>query len=340
VSAADLGLVAAPADARRSAASTPHGHPPAMTSTRATAFAPASVGNIGVGFDLLGHSLAGPGDRATVSRIEAPDVRILAIEGDVEGATQLPLEAAANTAGRALMELRERHGLAHGFELTLHKGIALGSGLGGSAASCVAALVAANAVLDAPLSRDALYRLALVGESVASGSVHGDNVAPMLFGGVVLATATQAIPLQAPDLWCAAVHPHFVLETRRARAALAEPYPLSQFVRQSEHLALFLTGLARGDRALIAQGLRDVLVEPRRAALIPGFAAVQAAAMDHGALGASISGAGPTVFGWFDTQAQAQRAAAAMQDAFAGVDLASDRIVSPVNGPRAELVEG
>jgi homoserine kinase len=311
-----------------------------MTSTRATAFAPASVGNIGVGFDLLGHSLAGPGDRATVSRIDAPDVRILAIEGDVEGATQLPLEAAANTAGRALMELRERHGLAHGFELTLHKGIALGSGLGGSAASCVAALVAANAVLDAPLSRDALYRLALVGESVASGSVHGDNVAPMLFGGVVLATATQAIPLQAPDLWCAAVHPHFVLETRRARAALAEPYPLSQFVRQSEHLALFLTGLARGDRALIAQGLRDVLVEPRRAALIPGFAAVQAAAMDHGALGASISGAGPTVFGWFDTQAQAQRAAAAMQDAFAGVDLASDRIVSPVNGPRAELVEG
>ena len=311
-----------------------------MSLTRATAFAPASVGNIGVGFDLLGHSLAGPGDRATVSRIEAPDVRIVAIEGDVEGASQLPLEAAANTAGRALMELRDRHGIAHGFELTLHKGIALGSGLGGSAASCVAALVAANAVLDAPLTRDALYRLALVGESVASGSLHGDNVAPMLFGGVVLATATQAIPLQAPDLWCAAVHPHFVLETRRARAALAEPYPLAQFVRQSEHLALFLTGLARGDRALIAQGLRDVLVEPRRAALIPGFAQVQAAAMDHDALGASISGAGPTVFGWFDTQAQAQVAAQAMQGAFADTGLPSDIIVSPINGPRADLVEG
>ena len=311
-----------------------------MSLTRATAFAPASVGNIGVGFDLLGHSLAGPGDRATVVRIEAPDVRIVAIEGEVEGASQLPLEAAANTAGRALIELRERHGIAHGFALSLHKGIALGSGLGGSAASCVAALVAANAVLDAPLTRDALYRLALVGESVASGSLHGDNVAPMLFGGVVLATATQAIPLQAPDLWCAAVHPHFVLETRRARAALAEPYPLAQFVRQSEHLALFLTGLARDDRALIAQGLRDVLVEPRRAALIPGFAQVQAAAMDHHALGASISGAGPTVFGWFDTQAQAQVAALAMQRAFAGVDLPSDIIVSPVNGPRADLVEG
>ena len=309
-----------------------------MTATRATAFAPASVGNIGVGFDLLGHTIAGPGDRAQVTRINEPVVRITAIEGDVEGASQLPLETALNTAGRALMELRERHGIAHGFELRLHKGIPLGSGLGGSAASCVAALVAANALLDAPLTRDDLYLLALVGEAVASGSVHGDNVAPMLFGGVVLATATQAIPLQAPDLWCAAVHPHFVLETRRARAALAEPYPLSQFVRQSEHLALFLTGLARGDRALIAQGLRDVLVEPRRAALIPGFAAVKAAALAHGALGASISGAGPTVFGWFNNADEASWAAHAMQVAFAGAWSVHRRYVGIAFQPRAEVL--
>ena len=335
------GLVPAMADARRSVPyPTSHGTGSSMSATRATAFAPASVGNIGVGFDLLGHSLAGPGDLATVTRSEAPGVRITAIEGDVDGVVQLPLQAQANTAGRALMELCERHGLAHGFELRLRKGIPLGSGLGGSAASCVAALVAANALLDAPLTRAQLYQLALVGEAVASGSLHGDNVAPMLFGGVVLATATQAIPLQAPDLYCAAVHPHFVLETRRARAVLAEPYPLSQFVRQGEHLALFLTGLARGDRALIAQGLRDVLVEPRRAALIPGFAQVQAAAMEHDALGASISGAGPTVFGWFDTQAQAAVAATAMQDAFAQAGLASDAHISPINGPRAGLVEG
>ncbi|QSX79983.1 homoserine kinase [Agrilutibacter solisilvae] len=311
-----------------------------MIAARATAFAPASVGNIGVGFDLLGHTLAGLGDHAVVTRVDAPVVRIEAIEGDVDGVALLPLDAAANTAGRALMELRERHGITHGFSLRLRKGIPLGSGLGGSAASCVAALVAANALLDQPLTRAQLYPLALVGEAVASGSLHGDNVAPMLFGGVVLATATQAIPLSAPDLYCAAVHPHFVLETRRARAALGEPYALSQFVRQSEHLALFLTGLARGDRTLIAQGLRDVLVEPRRAPLIPGFAQVQAAALDHGALGASISGAGPTVFGWFDTQAQAHEAALAMQAAFAQVDLPSDMHVSPVNGPRAELVEG
>lgn len=304
----------------------------------ASAFSPASVGNIGVGFDLLGHTIDGPGDRATVRRIEAPEIRIVAIEGDVTGAAQLPLDAERNTAGRALIELRERHGLDHGFELRLHKGIALGSGLGGSAASCVAALVAANAVLDTSLSREALYPLALVGEAVASGSTHGDNVAPMLLGGVVLATPTRMIALTAPPLFCAAVHPDFVLETRRAREALAALYPLADFVQQSEHLALFLTGLARGDRALIAEGLRDVLVEPRRAPLIPGFAAVRDAALAHGALGSSISGAGPTVFGWFDDRARADAAAVAMQAAFATAGLSSSAWVSPVNGPRAEVV--
>lgn len=309
-----------------------------MTAPQATAFAPASVGNIGVGFDLLGHSINGPGDRAQVTRIDEPVVRIVSIEGEVVGATQLPLEAEQNTAGSALIALRERHHIAHGFELRLHKGIPLGSGLGGSAASCVAALVAANAVLDAPLTRDDLYPLALIGESVASGSVHGDNVAPMLFGGVVLATPTRAIPLTAPEIYCAAVHPHFVLETRHARAALSAPYAIADFVRQSEHLALFLTGLARGDRRLIAEGLQDVLVEPRRAALIPGFADVKAAALAHGALGASISGAGPTVFGWFDNVDEASWAAHAMQVAFAGAGLESDAYVSSINGPRAELV--
>ena len=297
-----------------------------MTAGKATAFAPASVGNIGVGFDLLGHTITGPGDRAQVTRILEPVVRITAVEGDVEGASQLPLDAESNTAGRSLMALRERHGIAHGFEL------------GGSAASCVAALVAANAVLDAPLTRDELYPLALLGEAVASGSIHGDNVAPMLFGGVVLATPSRAVPLLAPELYCAAVHPHFVLETRMARAALAAPYGIGEFVQQSEYLALFLTGLARGDRELIAAGLRDGLVEPRRAALIPGFAEVKAAALAHGALGASISGAGPTVFGWFDTADEASWAAHAMQVAFAGAGLESDVYVSPVNGPRAEVV--
>ncbi|GAB6196917.1 homoserine kinase [Lysobacter xanthus] len=304
----------------------------------ARAFAPASIGNIGVGFDLLGHTIDGPGDGATVYLLDEPVIRIDGIDGDVPGLARIPLEALRNTAGRALAELQSSLGLKHGFAIRLHKGIALGSGLGGSAASCVAALVAANALLDAPLSREALYPFALAGESVASGSLHGDNVAPMLLGGIVLATPTRAIRLDAPALFCAAVHPDFVLETREARAVLTEPYALGAFVDQSAHLALFLTGLSRGDRALVRDGLRDVLVEPRRAPLIPGFEAVKQAALDAGALGASISGAGPTVFGWFDSRAEAEAGGASMVDAFRGAELASRAWISPVNGPRAEVV--
>lgn len=303
------------------------------------AFAPGSVGNIGVGFDLLGHSVAGPRDVAIVRRIDEPLVRIDAIRGAANGADSLPLQPERNTAGRALQALRDGLGLTHGFALELEKGIPLGSGLGGSAASCVAALVAANALLDAPLSRAALYPFALDGESVSSGSRHGDNVAPMLLGGVVMATATRMIELPVPAwLHCVVVHPEQVLETRRARAVLAEPYPLSLVVAQSAHLALFLTGLQRADADLIREGLHDLLVEPRRAALIPGFAEVKAAALDHHALGASISGGGPSVFAWFASKAEAEAAAPTMREAFADAGYDSQAYVSPVAGPRAEVI--
>lgn len=305
----------------------------------ARAFAPASVGNIGVGFDLLGHAIDGPRDIAIVRRIDAPEVRIDAIRGDVPGVDALPLEAARNTAGRALIALREALALPCGFAIELEKGIPLGSGLGGSAASCVAALIAANALLDAPLSRDALYPFSLQGEAVASGSLHGDNVAPMLLGGVVLATQERMIPLPVPSwLHCVVVHPDQVLETRRARAALSDPYPLSQFVAQSTHLALFLTGLQRGDARMIREGLHDVLVEPRRAALIPGFATVKQAALDHDALGASISGAGPSVFAWFASKEKAVAAAPSMRAAFVAAGYDARAHVSPVAAPRAEIV--
>jgi len=305
----------------------------------ATAFAPASVGNIGVGFDLLGHVIDGPRDIATVRRIDAGTVRIAAIHGAVTGVDRLPLEAPANTAGRALIALRDALALDHGFEIELHKGIPLGSGLGGSAASCVAALVAANALLDAPLTREALYPFALDGEAVASGSRHGDNVAPMLLGGVAMATGERAIRLDTPDwLYAVVVHPDQVLETRRSRAVLAELFDLHTVVAHSTHLGLFLTGLQRGDLDLLRAGLRDVLVEPRRAALIPGFRAVQAAAFDHDAIGASISGGGPSVFAWFDSRSAAQAAAADMRAAFVEAGVDARAYVSPVAGPRADLV--
>lgn len=305
----------------------------------ARAFAPASVGNIGVGFDILGHVIDGPGDYARVRRIDRPEVRISAVLGNGRGIDEIPLLAARNTAGRALISLREALGLPFGFELVLEKGIPLGSGLGGSAASCVAALVAANALLDTPLSRDALYPFALDGESLSSGSRNGDNVAPMLLGGVVLCTGTRMIALDAPDwLYAAVVHPDQVLQTHHSRAALAAPYPLPQVVQHCEHLALFLTGLQRGDRQLIAEGLRDVLVEPRRAPLIPGFAAAKQAALAGGALGASISGGGPSVFAWFDTHPAAEAALPMMRGAFGDLGIPTQGWVSAVKTEGARLV--
>jgi len=303
---------------------------------QATAFSPASVGNIGVGFDILGHTIAGPGDRATVRRIEAPEVRIAAIRNST---VELPMDAMHNTAGAALIALREALRLPFGFEVELYKGIAFGSGMGGSAASCVAALVAANALLDARLTPQQLYPYALAGEAVASGGYHGDNVGAMLLGGIALATADRLVRVPVPAAWhCVVVHPSAVLETRRAREALKGNYALTEFVLQSANLALVLSGCHMGDAGLVRAGLRDMLIEPRRAALIPGFTHVKQAALDHKALGASISGAGPSVFAWFDSLVAAELAAPAMREGFAHAGVQSESFVSPIKGPAAALL--
>lgn len=305
-------------------------------STVARAFAPASVGNVAVGFDILGHAIDGPGDSVTVRLIDEPTVRIAAINGVV---TDLPLIAERNTAGQSLIALRAAMGLRHGFEIEIAKGIALGSGMGGSAASCVAALIAANALLDQPLTRQQLYRYALDGEAVASGGRHGDNIGPMLLGGLVLSTADQLVPIPVPDAWHAVVvHPHAVLETRRAREALKGDYALGDFVQQSANLALVLSGCWRGDADLVHAGLADVLVEPRRAGLIVGFSAVKQAALQAGAMGSSISGAGPSVFAWFESRAAAEVAAPAMAAAFSEAGFASDCFVSPINAAAAKVL--
>ncbi len=302
----------------------------------ATAFAPASVGNVAVGFDILGHSLMGPGDRATVRRVPEQKVTIKSIGGVV---VDLPIVASQNTAGRALESMCKRFSLDFGFEVELTKGIPLGSGMGGSAASAVAALVAANALLPRTLSLADLYELAMDGEAAASGARHGDNVAPMLLGGLVIAPPNGSpVPVPVPAHWhCAIAHPHFVLETRRARAALAGTYELHGFVEQSEGLALTLAGCFKGDASLVRRGLKDVLVEPRRASLIPGFAGVKQAALDCHALGASISGAGPSVFAWFESKEEALKGASSMAQAFANAGLQSDTLVSPVAGPAAKV---
>jgi homoserine kinase len=302
----------------------------------AIAFSPASVGNVGVGFDILGHVIEGPGDTVTVRRIDAPEVRIAAIRGTT---VDLPLDAPANTAGASLIALRAAQALPFGFEIEIDKGIPLGSGMGGSAASCVAALVAANELLESPLPREALYDFALTGEAVASGGRHGDNLGPMLLGGLVLSTADRLVKISVPDAWHSVlVHPDAILETRRAREALKGGYALGDFVTQSANLALLLAGCYAGDAGLVRAGLQDVLVEPRRAPLIVGFDAAKRAALEAGAMGASISGAGPSVFGWFETRAQAEAAVPAIQAAFTAAGFDSQAWVSPINSPAAKVI--
>ena len=265
----------------------------------ASAYAPASVGNVAIGFDIMGFSVDAIGDRATVRRTHEPGVSIAAIRGVV---ADLPMDAARNTAGRALQAMHETLSLPFGLQLELDKGIPLASGLGGSAASAVAAVVAANAVLTNPCSSLELLKFAMLGEQVASGSLHVDNIAASLFGGLVLTVGidhprVKQIPVPAA-IRAVVVHPHMLLSTRRARAILKGSVPMKEFVWQTANLAGFISACYTNDLDLLRESFQDVVIEPQRAALIPGFNEVRRSAMSAGALGCSIAGAGPTVFAW------------------------------------------
>jgi homoserine kinase len=311
-----------------------------VTSSRrsATAFAPASVGNVAVGFDILGHTVAAIGDKVRVTRRAEPGVSVRSIRGVV---ADLPLVAEKNTAGMAVIALARELGLTYGFDIDIEKGIPLGSGLGGSAASAVAAVVAAAALVDEPLDRTRLLKYAMQGEAVASGSVHVDNIAPSLFGGLVLTVGidnpfVKQVPVPE-TVRCVLVHPHMVLATREARAILRKTVELSDVIWQQANLAGFLAGCYTSDLALIRESLLDVVIEPQRQVLIPGFVDVKQAALAAGALGASISGAGPTVFAWAE-QDDAENVRAEMVAAFRKHGLETDSWVSTIDREGARVV--
>jgi homoserine kinase len=305
----------------------------------ATAFAPASVGNVAVGFDVLGHSFQAIGDRVRARRITERTVRITAITG---ATVDLPREAERNTAGMAVLSMVRDLQLDFGVELWIEKGIPLGSGLGGSAASAVAGVVAANALLQRPLERLELLKFAMKGEAVASGSVHVDNIAPSLFGGLVLTVGidnpnVKQIPVPA-NVRCVLVHPHMMLSTRAAREILNRSIDLSDVIWQSANLAGFLTGCFTGDLRLIGESLEDVIIEPQRKVLIPGFEAVKQGAMRNGALGCSISGAGPTVFAWCEAE-RAEAIRDAMIAGFRAHRLESDAWISTLDPQGARVID-
>jgi homoserine kinase len=291
---------------------------------RATAFAPASVGNVAIGFDILGFSVEALGDRVSVARAPAPGVAIRAVRGI---AGDLPHEPRDNTAGRALLALLEAVQPGFGFMLEIDKGIPLGSGLGGSAASAVGAVVAANALLPAPCSLEELLKFAMAGEAVASGARHVDNIAASLYGGLVLTVGideprVKQIPVPA-GIRAIIVHPHMFLATAAARAILKGSVKLSDFVWQTAHLAGFISGCYTDDLDMIRASFEDVVIEPQRQALIPGFQDVRRAALRAGALGCSISGAGPAMFAWA-LEGSAPAVLEAMRREFQAQNLPSD----------------
>ncbi|HYW08245.1 MAG TPA: homoserine kinase [Longimicrobium sp.] len=308
--------------------------------TRAVAFAPASTSNLAVGFDILGHPVGPVGDRVTVTRRAEPGVIVAGVGGV---ARDLPTDPALNTATVGLLAMLDDVRPGFGLEVWVDKGIPLGSGIGGSAASAVAAIVAANALLPEPLARMDLFRYALAGEAVASGAAHGDNVAASLFGGLVLvrsADPADVVQLPAPGtLRCVIALPRLRVDTRHARAVLPASFPLHTVVEQTANLAGVVAGCCTGDLPLIARSMRDVLVEPHRASLISGFAEVQGAAMAAGALGCSISGGGPAIFAWCDGDDAAEAVRAAMVGAFARSGVPAEGWSSPVNGPGARIEE-
>jgi homoserine kinase len=295
-----------------------------VVTDEAVAFAPASIGNVAVGYDALGCVFPAVGDRVRIRATDEPGVRIDAISGVV---TDLPHDPAENTATKGLLQLIDDRDLSFGFALSIEKGIPLGSGMGGSAASAVAAIRAANALLETPLTQDEMFGYALQGEAVASGALHGDNVAPCLYGGLVLTRALDPpdvvrIPVP-PGLCCVLVRPHMQIETRAARRVVPSSVPLATTIQHSANLAGFVAGCFQGDVDLIRRSFDDVLVEPHRAHLIPVFRAVQTAAVAEGALGCSIAGAGPSLFAWVPSRA-AEAVRAAMVKAFADVGLSTD----------------
>jgi homoserine kinase len=310
-----------------------------MQSTEAVAFAPASVGNVAVGFDVLGCSVPALGDRVTARRITERRVRITGILGV---AAELPTDPAVNTAGIAVSTLMETLQPGYGFALTIEKGIPLGSGLGGSAASAVAAVVAANALLPESLDKLDLLKFAMKGEAMASGAVHVDNVAPSLYGGLILTVGIDdpivtRIPVPGV-IRCVLVHPRIELTTRTARQILKPTVNLSDVIWQQANLAGFLAGCFTGDLRLIRASLQDVVIEPQRKALIPGFDRAKDAALATGALGFSISGAGPTVFAWCE-EPSAEAVCLAVVEAFQSEGLVSDRWIAPVDELGAQVLD-
>lgn len=313
-----------------------------MTNKSIRVFAPATVANVTCGFDILGFAIDNPGDEIIVTLISnhGSNIVIKEITGD-NGI--LPYDPNKNTVTVSILKLLEHIKSDVSLEITLHKKMPLGSGLGSSAASSAAAVVAVNELLGFGLARKDLIVFAMEGERVASGSAHADNVAPSILGGFTLIRSNEpldVVKITTPkDLYASVIHPHIEINTRDARSIVRQTVPLKKAIKQWGNIAGLIAGLTMSDYELIGRSMQDVIIEPARSILLPGFDSVKKAAMTNNAIGCGISGSGPSIFAisrGFDT---AKSVAIAMLNEFKNINIEGEIFISKINSDGCKILD-
>ena len=297
---------------------------------------PGTVANLVCGFDILGMALQEPFDIMELELLQEP---VVIMQNDDE--FDLPVEPTRNVAGVVLLAIMEKMNNAHGFRLKVKKQIKPGSGIGSSAASAAGAAVAANHLLGKIFSNEELVQFAMHGEKLASGVKHADNIAPCIWGGVSLVRSIHpldVIPLAAPDLYVTIVHPQIEVRTSDARQILKEKIYLKDAIRQWGNIAGLVTGFIKNDHALISRSLEDVIIEPVRSILIPGFDEVKANCKEAGALGGGISGSGPSIFMLSSEKKVAVQVESAMQSVYQRLGIEYNTYVTTINKQGVQIM--
>jgi homoserine kinase len=302
-------------------------------------FAPASIANLNCGFDVIGVCLQAIGDEMIFRKTAEKGLRITKITG-----ASLPFEIDKNVAGVAAQAVLDEVGEPDfGIEIEIHKKIRTGSGIGSSSASASGAAFGVNALLGYPLSKKELVAAAMKGEALASGSEHADNVAPCMLGNFTLIRGygpLDVVQIPSPsDLFAVVLHPQIEIKTADARAVLEPTISLKAAITQWGNLGGLVAGLCTQDYDLIGRSLQDVVIEPLRKKLIPFFDELKRAALHSGALGAGISGAGPSVFALCRGRDQAEKTAFAMHQAYVETGIEFDMHISAIDPEGVRIME-
>ncbi|MEQ9412591.1 MAG: homoserine kinase [Cyclobacteriaceae bacterium] len=295
-------------------------------------YSPASVSNVTCGFDVLGFAIEKPGDIILAEQSKISGVRIK----EIIGCDTLPVDPLENVASVSAQALIDHVDSKIGIDLTIYKNIKPGSGIGSSASSAVAATFAVNQLIGTPIKNIFdLIPFAMQGEQIASGAFHADNVAPALLGGFIIVRSNDPLDIiqlgTPPDLFAVVIHPDVQIKTSESRKLLPSYVPLKDVVAQTGNLAGLVAGLLQHDYNLIGRSMNDAIIEPARASTILGFKELKKAALDAGALGAGISGSGPSVFALCKGEDSAQKVLDEMKRNYKNFNIQFDAYISPIN---------